>query len=114
MLRFNKVQKDNLSYFKDVKDVIVFDSVSRVFYFKNLNDTVLKLVDYNKVTDSDTIYLRTSNARIQLLGNDNISSIKLVDINTSYRNRHIEKAEKAAVNAFEKYFIKKIRVAKNF
>jgi hypothetical protein len=114
VLRFNKVQKDNLDYFKDVKDVIVFDSVSKIFYFKNFKDTLLKLVDYDELSDNDTIYVRTSNARIQLLGNDSISSLKLVDINTSFRKRRIDKAEKSAVNAFEKHFIEKLKPAKNY
>jgi hypothetical protein len=112
--RFNKVQKDDLSFFKDVKDIIVFDSSRNAFYFKNLKDTVLKLVDYNKLSDRDTIYIRSSNAWVQLLGNDSISSLKLVNINTSFRKRRIDKAEKSAVNTFEKIIIEKIKSAKNF
>lgn len=110
--RYNKVQKDKLNSSENKRDTIIFDSVTNTFYRKYGKVPIFKIVDYNNVTDFDTIFVLQYNARINLQGNDSISALRLIDMTTSYRKG--KKRGKLAMKQFEKTFIKKIKSAKGF
>ncbi len=111
--RFNKVQKDDLSIYGKDKNSIGFDSISNFFYFKHGKVPILKVEDYSKLSDNDTVPVRRYDANVHLQGNDSASSLVLINIRSRLKKGEISKDEKWAIKNF-KFFLRKIKSAENF
>jgi len=77
--------------------------------YQGRTDTLAVLLDYEKISDQDTIQFRTSFAEIMITGNETNSKLKLLTVyklvpifkDKDYRDK--------AIKQFEKRIIKKIK-----
>jgi len=99
-----------------VKDssFIDFDSRTSTFYYSGAfsngkKDTIARLIDYERVKDTDTIPLKTSYANITISGNENNSEIKLISLVHYARRSDKGDHDEKALTLFEKYVVKKLK-----
>ena len=107
----NKLQLDDLSARTDYNaKAYTFNAANQTFYFQT-NIPTATLFDPTKIQDSDTLSIYYMNARVFIKGDDQRSSLVLLDLETSLRKPikdQIKFREKLIEN-FEKKVVKKIR-----
>jgi hypothetical protein len=112
--RINKLQIENLSYYINLNEKIVFDSIKNIYLNRNTNDTILFIIDFKKVKDNDTIHIRSPFANVQISGNDSTSSLKLINLLAYGQKRRKAKSELFSIESFERNTIEKIKSPKSF
>jgi hypothetical protein len=108
--RVNKLQ---VEFVRDIDNygngVLDFDSQTNVFYGTDKKDTIAQLLDYEKVKDTDTIWLRTSYARIKISGNENSSALKLISLKGFIPQNGSADYKAKWLKAFERHVVKKLK-----
>jgi hypothetical protein len=109
--RLNMVQLKDIIQINKLSGAIDFNSETNVFHYNGKKDTLALILDYEKINDTDTILYKTSYAEIMIWGNDNNSTLKLVNIYhfiPAYKKKDFKDK---AIRQFEKWVVKKIRKA---
>jgi hypothetical protein len=107
--RFNMVETKDVDEINKYSGTVDFDSKTGTFHFKDRKDTLATLIDFEKVKNLDTIYLKTAYAQIGFFGNETSSGIKLFSYNIYVPTGKDEKYREKANKIFERWIVKPIR-----
>ncbi|WP_306353191.1 hypothetical protein [Flavobacterium sp. '19STA2R22 D10 B1'] len=107
--RFNKAQLEQLNIMKNQGAIIVFNSKTNVFNTQALNDTIALILDYNKLSQLDTINFKTSYTEIQFYGNDSLSTLKLLSTYLYLPQYYTNDYRKEIMTEFEKRIVTEIQ-----
>jgi hypothetical protein len=86
-----------------------FDGKSNIFYYGDRKDTIARILDFEKVKDTDTIRIRTLFAELNISGNDVSSEIKLLSLNRYVPTSEKGNPETKTIEFFEKNVIRRIK-----
>lgn len=109
--RLNAVQLKEIHQLNKLSGAIDFDSETNVFHYDGKKDTLALILDYEKITETDTIRYKTSYVEIMISGNDKNSALKLVSIYQFIPAYKKKDFKEKAIHQFEKWVVKKIRKA---
>ena len=107
--RLNMIQLDEVRRLNKYSGTIDFNEDTNVFHYNDSKDTLALILDYNKISDQDTIIFRTSFAEIQISGNDSISRLRLISTYKYVKALSDKDYTNKAIKQFEKRIVKKIR-----
>jgi hypothetical protein len=108
--RLNAVQmKEIFTLSKISGGHVDFDDKTNVFHYHGSTDTLALLLDYSKISESDTIVYKTSYAEIIIHGDEKQSTLKLLSIYRIIPAFKEKEYRDKAIKTFEKQVVKKIR-----
>ena len=107
--RLNMVQIKQVIETNKISGLVDFDSKTNVFHYHGLTDTLAFLLDYQKVSNQDTIRFKTSYAEILITGDDKMSKLKLLTVYKLVPKFKDKDYREEAIKQFEKQIIKKIK-----
>lgn len=86
--RYNSLQIDRVNYHKKYyAGTVEFDSIENTYTsnFKGITNVIARILDYDKLKNTDTIRIEDENAKFYITGNNQSSKINLTSI-TEYGN----------------------------
>jgi hypothetical protein len=107
----NKLQLDDLSSRMDYNPKLyTFNSNDQTFYFQT-NTAAATLFDPTKIQDSDTLSIYYMNARVFIRGDDQRSSMELLELRTNLRKpvKDAIKYREKMIGHFENKVVRKIK-----
>lgn len=107
--RLNMVQLKEVRSINKLSGQVDFNSETDVFHYHGRKDTLALILDYNKVTEQDTIEFKTSFAEILITGNESNSTLKLMTVHKFVPAYSDKNYKDKAIKQFEKRIIKKIK-----
>jgi hypothetical protein len=111
--RFNMIETRNVDDINKYGGNVDFDNKTGTFHFKGKGDTLATLIDFEKVKNLDTIYLKTTYAEIGFFGNDTTSGIALYSYSIYVPTGKDELYKQKANKFFERSLVKPIRNYRN-
>lgn len=107
--RLNMIQLKEVRRLNKSSGDIDFNSQTNVFHYNGRTDTLALILDYNNISDSDTIEFRTSYAQILITGNESKSKLKVLTLYRFAAKFTDRDYKKKAIKRFEKRIIKKLK-----
>jgi hypothetical protein len=107
--RLNMVQLKEINSINKLSGLVDFDSGKNVFHIHEQKDTLALLLDYKKIKDTDTISYKSSFSELLITGNENTSSMILVNVYRYVPMFKKKDYQDKAIKEFEKRVIKKIK-----
>ncbi|NER15023.1 hypothetical protein GWK08_16325 [Leptobacterium flavescens] len=106
--RLNMVQLKEIRRLNKYNGLIDFNEESNVFHYKGETDTLALILDPRKLGTQDTISFKTSFAEIQIMGNEEESVLRLVNVYKFVRSTSDKDFREKAIKQFEKRLVRKI------
>lgn len=103
--RLNTIQLNEIKNLKHMD----FDSKKNVFHYYNSVDTLALILDFDKISDKDTIMLKTSFSEILISGDELNSKLRLISIYKVVPVFKEKDYKMKAIKQFEKHIVKQIR-----
>lgn len=105
----NMVQLKEVYKLNKLSGEIDFNKETNVFHYQGRTDTLALIIDYNKISEMDTLEFKTSFAEVLISGDESSSKLKLISVYKFVPTFSEKDFREKAIKQFEKGIIKKIR-----
>jgi len=107
--RLNMVQLKEIRSLNKLSGEVDFNKETSVFHYHGRTDTLALILDYNKISEKDTLEFKTSFAEVLISGNESNSTLKLISVYKFVPTFKEKDYQEKAIKQFEKRIIKKIK-----